>query len=223
MQANPQQLKALYEHRFDDQDRKDKAGVWQALCSHFFSRHIRPSDTVLDVGAGYCEFINHIQAARRIAVDANPELRLFAAQGVEPHSCRADELSFLADHEVDVAFSSNFFEHLSDKAALLLLVKEIHRVLKPGGRLLVMGPNVKYLPGDYWDWYDHHIPLTEKSVGELLQLGGFEIDAVHPRFLPYTVKSRLPKWPWLVRAYLLMGPLSFPLFGKQFLVIGRKR
>ena len=223
MQTDPQQLKELYEHRFDAQDRQDKAGVWKVLCAHFFSRYIQPSDTVLDVGAGYCEFINHVQATRRIAVDANPEIHIFAGEGVEHHSCRADELSFLADGEVDVAFSSNFFEHLSDKTALVLLVKELHRVLKPGGRLLVMGPNVKYLPGVYWDWYDHHIPLTEKSVEELLQLGGFEIEASHPRFLPPTVKSRLPKWPWLVRAYLLLGPLSFPLFGKQFLVVGRKR
>ena len=223
MQTSPQQLKELYEHRFDDRDRTMKAGVWRVLCTHFFSQYVRPSDTVIDIGAGYCEFINNVQAARRIAVDANPALHQFVGQGVEVHCGRAEELSHLANGEVDVAFSSNFFEHLSDKTALTRLVQEIHRVLKPGGRLLVMGPNVKFLPGAYWDWYDHHIPLTEKSVEELLHLGGFDIEVSRARFLPPTVKSRLPKWPWLVRAYLLLGPISFPLFGKQFFVVGRKR
>jgi len=48
--------------------------VWKVLCEDFFSQFVDPNDTVLDLDAGCCEFINTIQAANRITVDANPEL-----------------------------------------------------------------------------------------------------------------------------------------------------
>ena len=222
MDAESGDFAKLYQARFPSKERAAKELVWQVLCSHFFARYIRPSDTVLDIGAGYCEFINHIRAARRIAVDANPELASCAAPGVEAHCTAVEDLSFLEAGSVDVVFSSNFFEHLPNKAALNALIAQIHRVLTPGGKLLAMGPNVKYVPGAYWDYYDHHIPLTEVSVGELLQLYGFRIEESLPRFMPYTIKSRLPTAPWIVRCYLALGRISFPLFGKQFFVVGRK-
>jgi hypothetical protein len=53
------------------------------LCEEFFPRLIPAGAVVFDLGAGYCEFINHVSAARRIAVDANPTLKQFAAPGVE--------------------------------------------------------------------------------------------------------------------------------------------
>lgn len=215
-------LDKLYRHRFDDEERETKKRVWSVLCDSFFSRYVKPTDTVLDIGAGYCEFINHIKAGRRIAVDANPEFHHFADAGVEAHHGPCEDMSFLESHTVDVAFSSNFFEHLPDKATLNKVVAEAFRVLRPGGRLIVMGPNVKHLPGMYWDYYDHHIPLTEKSTCELLHLAGFELEAAFDKFLPYSVKSRLPSWGWLVRAYVSIGGPAFRLFGKQFLVIARK-
>ncbi len=225
----PPKLKAienvehLYRHRFTDDDRERKLQVWKVLCQDFFSKYVRPSDAVLDLGAGYCEFINNIDAARRVAVDANPELKRLAGPGVEAHVGPAEELSFLASESFDVVFSSNFFEHLPSKEVLANVVDEARRVLVPGGRLLAMGPNVKALPGSYWDYFDHHIPLTEKSVAELLELHGFEVKESLPRFLPYTLKSRLPSWDWLVRLYIKLGKASYPVFGRQFFVIGVKR
>jgi len=64
--------------------------------------------------------------------------------------------------------------------------------------------------------------LTEVSIAELLQLQGFRIEKSIPRFMPYTIKGRLPAAAWLVKCYLALSDVSFPLFGKQFFVIGRK-
>ena len=47
---------------------------------------------------------------------------------------------------------------------------------------------------------------------------GYEVLSVVPRFLPLTVKSRLPVSPWLIRAYLA-SPIK--LFGKQMLITAR--
>ena len=40
-------------------------------------------------------------------------------------------------------------------------------------------------------------------------------------FLPYTFKSRLPSWPWLVRLYLALPPAQW-FFGKQMFLVARR-
>ncbi len=217
------ELSQLYGNRFAGRERARKVQIWSALWARVFSRWVRPHDTILDLGAGYCEFINAAVAARRIAVDLNPDAVRLAAPGVEVHTASAAELSFLPDGSVDVVFTSNFLEHLPSKDVLTRVVQAAWRVLKPGGTIIVMGPNIRFLAGVYWDYYDHHIPLSDRSVVELLAMCGFEISRVEPRFMPYTVKSWLPQWGWLVRAYLTLRPFSSALVGKQFLVVARKQ
>ena len=216
------ELTELYENRFDDQERASKTRVWSILWERVFSQWIGDQDTVVDLGAGYCEFINAARARRRIAVDLNPDTAKLAAPGVEVRNESVSELGFLRDGEVDVAFTSNFLEHLPNKDVLTRTIKAAFRVLRPGGTFIAMGPNVRFLPGVYWDYYDHHIPLSDRSVCELLSMCGFQIRRVEPRFMPYTVKSLLPQWGWLVRAYLALRPFSSRFVGKQFLVVATK-
>jgi SAM-dependent methyltransferase len=215
-------LTELYRHRFDETARAHKARVWAVLYDRVFGRWIRPQDTVLDVGAGFCEFINSARAQRRIAVDLNPDAASFVAPGVELHTASAGNLDFLADDSVDVSFSSNFLEHLPGKDEVAKVVREIRRVLRPGGTLILLGPNVRLIPGPYWDFFDHHVPLSERSLGELLAVSGFELQRVEARFLPYTTRSALPQAPWLVALYLMLRPFSSFVLGKQFLIVARK-
>lgn len=215
-------LDLLYANRFDARDEAFKARVWAILWRRVFSRLVGREDVLLDVGGGYCELANAAHAHRRIVVDLNPRATRYAAPGVEVHLASAEEMAFLADGEVDVVFSSNFFEHLPDKASLGRVLGEIRRVLRPGGRLLAVGPNVRLMPGTYWDWYDHHLPLSERSLAEALLMCGFTLERVDPRFLPATTRSRLPRWPWLVEAWLALRPLSALLTGRQFLVVARR-
>ena len=216
------ELSELYENRFDAKARADKTRVWSILWQAVFSRWVRPHDTVVDLGAGYCEFINAAVAKRRIAVDLNPDTARLAAPGVEVRNESVSELGFLRDGEVDVAFTSNFLEHLPNKDVLTQTLKAAYRVLRPGGTFIVMGPNIRFLPDLYWDYYDHHIPLSDRSVGEGLSMCGFRIRHVEPRFMPYTVKSMLPQWSWLIRGYLALRPFSSQVLGKQFLVVATK-
>ena len=212
---------ALYAHRFDAAERAAKARVWAVLCAEFFQRWVGPQATVLDLGAGYCEFINHIRCARKLAVDGNPEIAEYAAAGVEAHCGRADQLDWVPHGSVDVVFASNFFEHLPDKPALNRTLQQARRALKPGGRLIALGPNLKYLHGQYWDFYDHHVYLTEASLGEAMEVGGYQLELCQPKFLPFTMVDA-PEYPMgFVRLYLAL-PLLWQVFGKQFLVIGRK-
>jgi SAM-dependent methyltransferase len=221
MSANsPADLKRIYEARFEHRQ-SYRNRVWSVLLADFFQRYIRPGDTVLDMGCGYGEFINQVRCGRKWAMDLNPKTAgmLDNSVGLLQQDCSAPWA--LPDGCLNVVFTSNFFEHLPGKEALGKALDEAWRCLAEGGLLIAMGPNVKYLPGRYWDFWDHHLPLTEVSMREALVTRGFDIDLCLGRFLPYTMVNA-PEFPifWL-RLYLKLRP-AWRWFGKQFLLIARK-
>jgi SAM-dependent methyltransferase len=211
-----QDLKTIYMHRFAGAERS-RDQVWQILTRHFFQQWVKPEDAVLDVGAGFCEFINHIEAKQKWALDLNPATAQKADRNVNVISHDITRPWPIASESMDVVFSSNFFEHLPSKDALQHCFAEIHRVLRPEGRLLVMGPNIRFCANVYWDFFDHFLPLSDRSMVEGLEISGFKPELVVPRFLPFTMKDKPAPHPLLVRAYLGL-PAVWPLFGKQFLI-----
>lgn len=218
---NSNDLADLYKIRFAQEELPRKNAIWQVICRSFLQQFIKPTDTVVDVACGYGEFLNNIEARRKIAVDLNPDAQKFLEQGVEFHLCQATSLGSLVENEADVIFTSNFLEHLPDKPTLDRFLQQIMIALKPGGRYIILGPNLRYLPGQYWDFYDHHLGLTHLSLSEALALRGFKVELCIDRFLPFTTQGALPTHPWLVWLYLRM-PLAWKVLGKQFLIIGRK-
>lgn len=218
-QALKDELQRAYTLRFAAQQRYRNA-VWSTLVHDFFQGLVPPDSTVLDLGCGWGEFINHVRAGRKLGMDLNPDSRERLAAGVEFLEQDCSERWPLADHSLDCVFSSNFFEHLRSKDDLRRTLIEVRRCLRPGGRLICLGPNVKYLAGEYWDFWDHHLPLTELSLTELLELLEFEIERCVPRFLPYVMVRRRPVPIPLVRLYVRV-PWLWWTIGKQFFVVAR--
>ena len=56
------ELARIYNERFSAAELEGKQQLWEALYEGFFRQYIRTSDTVLDLGAGSCEFINACHA-----------------------------------------------------------------------------------------------------------------------------------------------------------------
>ena len=195
--------------------------VWRVLCTDFFSRYVPETSRVLDLGAGWGEFINAIPAAEKFAMDLNPATRDNLDNGVKCINQDCSQEWPLEPDSLDVVFTSNFLEHLQDKASIERSIAEANRCLVDGGLLICMGPNIKAAPGSYWDFWDHQIPLTELSCAELLEMQGFKIETCLPRFLPYSMSAGTTPPLLLLRLYLRI-PLLWPIFGKQFLVIGSK-
>ena len=221
MNTLPEELEKIYRTRFAaNQDYRRR--VWEELTRHFFARWVRPTDTVLDLGCGYGEFINQIQCAKKFGMDLNPESPKHLAPGVEFLQQDCSQPWAVAEGTLDVVFTSNFFEHLPSKESLGATLEHAHRSLKPGGRLIALGPNIKYLPGAYWDFWDHYLPLTELSLAEGLRNRGFEIETNHARFLPYTMVNA-PQYPTILLRLYLSVPILWRFFGGQFLVVARKR
>lgn len=217
MPEQAQALSAIYQRRFS-QTAAYRNRVWQVLTASFFNAWIKPDATVLDLGCGYGEFINNVRAGRKLAMDLNPDAPQHLAPGVEFLAQDCSAAWPLPDQSLDVVFSSNFFEHLPDKHCLSLALRQAFRCLKPGGRLLGMGPNIRYMPGAYWDFFDHHLPLSESSLGEALEIEGFRLEQSVPRFLPYTLVNA-PEYPlFLLKLYLAL-PWLWRLKGRQFFVV----
>ncbi len=213
-------LEMIYSRRFSGMEQYRRT-VWQVLCRQMFSRFIAPDAAVLDLGGGYCEFINQISAARRYAMDLNPATGIHAAPGVSVLQQDCSDEWQISPATLDAVFTSNFFEHLPDKAALERTIHSAFRCLKPGGNLIALGPNIRYTGPAYWDFYDHYVPLTDLSLIELLRKCGFDIEYSRAQFLPYTMANGRRYPAWLLSAYLRLSPL-WKLFGKQFLIVARK-
>lgn len=213
-------LQAIYEQRFAGKEDYRKR-VWQVLLSDFFEPYARGCRTVLDLGCGYGEFINQLHGATRYGMDLNPDAGRYLHPDVQWLRQDSTHPWPLPDHSLDLVFTSNFFEHLRDEASLKRTLEEAYRSLRPGGRLIALGPNITYTGDAYWDFADHYLPLTEASLAAMLQSVGFTLERVIPRFLPYTMSDGR-QYPLLfVRLYLRL-PIAWRLFGRQFLIVATK-
>jgi len=217
---SPSELDDIYNRRFAEMADYRRA-IWAVLAADVFQRYVPVDGVVLDLGCGRGEFINQILAARKFGIDLNPSSREHLDRSVTLFEQDSSTRWQIEDRVLDAVFTSNFFEHLKDKSCLQRTLQEAYRCLKPGGSLICLGPNIKYLAGAYWDFWDHHLPLTEESLKEVLELTGFETAKCVPRFLPYSM-SQGARPPLLILKLYLRLPILWPLFGRQFLVVGVK-
>jgi len=206
-----------HETRLTPDPRRDL--LWESLWRFYFSRLIGRDDCVLDLGCGYGSFINSVSARRRIALDIWPEFAQWLRPGIEAVVGGLTDLNFLDDGAVDFAFASNVFEHLS-QSDLRLVLNALRVKLSSRGVLTILQPNYRYAYREYFDDYTHVAIYSDVSLCDFLAANGYEVIESHARFLPLTIKSRLPVVPSLIRAYLAS---PFKPLGKQMLVRARAR
>lgn len=109
MSNTPEQLKEIYERRFKN-TQAYRFKVWQVLIERFFSKWIKKYSAVLDLGCGYGEFINNIDAAKKYAMDLNPATRGRISGDVQFIEQDCSQKWLLPDNEkLDLIFTSNFF------------------------------------------------------------------------------------------------------------------
>ena len=222
-------LTKLYSNRFNSDEKSRKNGIWEEICK-FITRKLNKGKTwsheaIVDVAAGYCDFINNLpceNTCRKYAFDFNSDVQKHANADVKTICDSVERIGeYFSDGSVTLFFMSNFLEHISKEMIRNLLHDEF-KLLKIGGRLVILTPNIRYTGGKYWDFFDHITPLTEKAIIEEAETIGYTLESCIPKFLPFTTKSRLPQWKWIVSLYLKMMPISGFFFGEQSLIVLRK-
>jgi SAM-dependent methyltransferase len=198
--------------RFAPDPRRDV--LWKTLVANYFQALIPADGCVLELGAGYAHFINHVRARRKIAIDLWEGLRDHAAPEVETLIQSACDLSRIEPESVDFVFASNLMEHLPQPEFATLL-EQLKQKLPPGGTLNLLQPNFRFAYREYFDDYTHVTVYSDRSLCDFLEAHGFRVLECRPRFLPLTVKSRWPVSPLLIQLYLLS---PWKVMGKQMLV-----
>jgi SAM-dependent methyltransferase len=211
-------IERVYERRFSGPEAERKDAIWREIV-RYLQRYVGDEAIVMDVACDRGHFIRHVVARERWAADVR-DLAPFLPAGVR--FVQSDGVS-LADHvpvdHFDAVFMSNYLEHLESGDRVIEQFRALRTLLKPGGRVIVLQPNIRLVGHAYWDFIDHRVALTEKSLVEAAELAGFRTRTLVTRFLPYTTKSRFPQSPILVRAYLAFRP-AWLLFGRQTLYVG---
>ena len=209
---------SVYNSRFTSRELAAKQAAWVEI-TRYLQRWVPRDGVVMDVATDRGDFIRNIGAGEKWACDIRdtssalpPDVRFVQTDGLA-----------LTDHvplgHFDVVFMSNYLEHLSASDQVVEQLRVARRLLKPGGLVIVLQPNIRHVGGAYWDYIDHRVALTERSLEEAATLAGFRTVKLISRFLPYTVKRWRPTHPWLVRAYLAFPP-AWLVMGKQTLYVG---
>ncbi|MBA3706239.1 MAG: methyltransferase domain-containing protein [Bacteroidetes bacterium] len=210
----------IYEYRFAGIENAKKQQAWREI-SKFIYKKLGSPDKILDPAAGFCEFINHVPSKEKWVIDLNePFINKYCDPTINKLIGNNLEIK-IPENYFDGIFVSNFLEHLHTQEQVSLFLDRMHKALKPGGKIAIIGPNFKYTYKNYFDFADHTVVLTELGVAEHLYGATFSIEKVHPKFLPLSFRGKLPPIPFLIKLYLRF-PLFWSFFGKQFLLIGKK-
>lgn len=195
---------------------KGRKEVWKAICQ-YLSRYISPQSSVLEIGSGYCDFINNVKARTKFAIDIDENSKKYCDPDITFLNIKATEMEF-DENSLDIVFASNLFEHLND-SDLEILTSKIYQCLKQKGKLILIQPNYYYAYRSYWDDFTHIKAFSHVSLTDFLITRGFKIIKTEKKFLPFSFKSLLPKSYYITKLYLKS---FWRPFAKQMLIIAEK-
>jgi hypothetical protein len=86
---------------------------------------------------------------------------------------------------------------------------------------VLVDSHIKFTGEKYRTFLDHHIPLTELSLKEALEITGFQTETLIDRFPPYTMPNA-PRYLISFLGLYLKLPAAWRFFGQRFLIIASK-
>jgi len=152
--------------------------------------NLTPESSILELGCGGGELLRRVEDRVRLGVGVDISHRGLgvarAAGLARLVVARVETLPF-GDGVFDAVLAQHLVEHLAAPSRAMV---EWRRVLRPGGRLLLVTPNAAYPdPGIFHD--PTHLTLfTEETLRRALEQGGFRVVRLFTLF-PYLGRSRI--------------------------------
>lgn len=204
--------KNYHDTRFKFDEKRDI--LWRTIYNCFFKSQIKSNYALLELGAGYCNFINQAECTTRIAIDVWSGFTRYAADGVITKVCKINEINFIENNSLDFVFASNIFEHVTQDE-LIETLRILKYKLKKNASINIIQPNFKYAYREYFDDYTHKAVYTHISLSDLLEAHGYKVISNKGKFLPLSIKSIFPVHPLLIKFYM-----SLPVkpFAKQMFI-----
>jgi SAM-dependent methyltransferase len=170
----------------------------QSLRASLFRDLGGPKISILDFGCGTGAVVQRLDAALRCGVEVNEAAGAIAeAGGVKIYT----SLEELPDRSIDVVISFHAIEHVDNP---LLILRQIRRVLRPGGRTRLVVPCESAVLKAQRTWRpnsDRHLyTWTPLVFGNLAERAGFE--SIVCRIAPMPTNSRA------VRALKIVPPAA---------------
>jgi hypothetical protein len=190
--------------------------IWQKIAK-YVDQLLPRTDSTLELGAGYCDWINSTESQIKYATDISNVIETYAAPEVKTLVKNSSDIDF-EGIKFDRIQASNFLEHL-DEVELAQTINRINSLLKSGGYLVLIQPNYRYTYKKYFDDYTHKKVFTHISLVDLFVGNNFKPLIVKKKFLPFTLKSKLKFGYKLINLYL-HSPIK--PFAGQMLVILQK-
>lgn len=207
----------IYRLRFSKED--ERKILWGLLVRKFFQQYIKKTDTVLDVPCGYGEFINIVNCKKKIALDINPDSKKHLNMDVTFLKASSTKIP-LPNASVDKVFVSNFFEHITREDIQKTII-EFRRILKKGGSVMILQPNIRFAYKNYWMFFDHITAVDDRALEEIFTIEGFRLTKRVLRFVPYTSQGLLPTKKLMISLYLSL-PIVWRFFGQQTFLMFEK-
>ena len=211
-------LAKVYEFRFAGLSQVKKDATW-ALVTRWIESKLGNPRSVLDPAAGRGEFIISSRAPERWASDLSDQ-RTSWPTGITTRFGDIYKVD-LPEKHFDLIFVSNFLEHLATPDDVFQYLLQLRKSLKPDGKLAIMGPNFRFGANEYYDFADHLLPLSDRTVEEHLAAVDMKCERIIPRFLPLAFRSQRFSHPLLVKLYLAV-PFFWRFYGKQFFIVATR-
>lgn len=196
------------------------------LISYLIKRFkIKKKYKILDSGCGRGDFaLAFAEAGLDVTgIDYTDNLgneKLFSRLG--GINLEEDSLPF-KDNSFDIVFSKSVLEHIHKPEKYL---SEIYRVLKPGGKLILLVPDWQTQMYIFYDDYSHVQPYTRRGIEDTLKIFGFE-DVSAEIFYQLPIVWKYPEMK-IVCSFLqfIGGPVKklsknkFYRFSRELMILG---
>lgn len=175
-----------YLNTYYSEDKRPLSNYPELLAAHLVKKlNLDSTSTLLDVGCGRGDLLKSFKkiGMNVQGTDLDPEsLNLCSPLPVFLNDIEKEPLPF-DDNSIEIIFSKSVIEHLHKPE---FLVTEAYRVLKPGGRIIIMCPSWVHMGwGPFYQDHTHVTPFTKPSLRDIIRLAGFShVQVFHFTQLP---------------------------------------